>query len=270
VTSDVTVVIACFNYGAYLGDAVRSVLGQPGAAAHVIVVDDGSTDPGTHAVLDALPGGVELIRQDNAGVAAARNAGIARVATPLVLCLDADDRLAPGALAALRVPLEQDSEAGFSYGWHRFFGAWSGELRFPPYDPLRLLDRHQIGLSALTRVEVLRDTGGFDAAFARFEDWELWLSALEHGWRGVCVPAVTLEVRRHGASKLAADRRGYRAARRQIMAKHAGLYARRRELARDSTLGPVGRALHRAYWGPRPVPAALEGALYRAWFARSS
>jgi O-antigen biosynthesis protein len=269
VTADVTAIIACFNYGAYLREAVESVLGQPGRVPHVIVVDDGSTDAATRAALDALPAHVEVLRQANAGVCAARNAGIARAATPYVLCLDADDRLAPGALPLLRAPLEADPALGFSYGWHRFFGAWSGTLRFPAYDPLRLLDRHQIGLTALARSEVFRDTGGFDPAFTLFEDWELWLNALAHGWRGVCVPAVTLEYRRHGASKLAADRRGYRAARRQLMAKHAPLYARRRELARGSPQGLLGRVVHRAYWGPRPLPAALEGALYRAWFARS-
>ena len=48
----------------------------------MIVVDDGSTDPATLAALDALPGDVELIRQANAGLSAARNAGLARARTP--------------------------------------------------------------------------------------------------------------------------------------------------------------------------------------------
>jgi glycosyltransferase involved in cell wall biosynthesis len=268
-TADVTAVIACFNYGAYVGEAVQSVLRQPGPRPHVIVVDDGSTDPATHAALDALPAEVEVVRQPNAGVCTARNTGIARARTPFVLCLDADDRLAPDVLPALRAPLEADVRLGFAYGWHRFFGAWSGELRFPAYDPLGLLDRHQIGLTALTRIEVFRDTGGFDPVFTRFEDWELWLNALAHGWRGVRVPVVVLEYRRHGASKLVADRRGYRAMRRQAVRKHRGLYARRRELAAESNLGLPGRLVHRLYWGPRPLPARVEAALHRAWFSPS-
>jgi glycosyltransferase involved in cell wall biosynthesis len=44
---DVTVVISCFNYGRYLGEAAGSALGQTGGAPHVIVVDDGSTEPAT-------------------------------------------------------------------------------------------------------------------------------------------------------------------------------------------------------------------------------
>jgi GT2 family glycosyltransferase len=135
-------------------------------------------------------------------------------------------------------------------------------VRVPPYDPLKLLDRHLIGVTALMRRELVADTGGFDPAFAALEDWELWLNALEHGWEGVLVPRVALEYRRHERSKLRSDRRAYRRARRRIMAKHAALYARRRELAARSPMGAAQRAAYRFYWGPRPVPAVVEQAAY--------
>src|SRR3954451_6868434 len=266
--TDATAVVACFNYGAYVREAVDSLLHQEGGAPHVVVVDDGSTDPATHEALDALPDAVEVVRQENAGVVAARNAGLARSRTRYVLFLDADDRLAPGALAVMRRALESDAEAGFSYGHHRYFGAWNTIVRFPPYDPLRLLDRHLIGLTALARREVLDETGGFDPAFEAFEDWELWVNALAHGHRGVRVDAVTLEYRRHGKSKVGGDRRAYRRMRRRLHEKHASLYASRRELARESTLGPVGRLVYRWYWGPRPLPARAERALYDAVLSR--
>jgi glycosyltransferase involved in cell wall biosynthesis len=260
--TDTTAVIACFNYGAYIGEAVRSLLDQEGGAPRVVVVDDGSTDPATHAALDGLPPEVEVVRQANAGVASARNAGLARASTPYVLFLDADDRLAPGALAVLRRTLDRHPGASFAYGHHRYFGDWTSTMRFPPYDPLRLLDRHLIGLTALARRELLDDTGGFDPAFDAFEDWELWVNALAHGHRGVRVDEVTLEYRRHGHSKLRVDRRDYREARRRMRQKHAALYESRAALARESSLGPAGRLVYRAYWGPRPLPAAVERRLY--------
>ena len=95
---DVTVVIPCFNHGRFLGEAVESALGQRGGPPKVIVVDDGSTEEETKTALEALPEGVELVRQSNAGPAAARNAGIEHSQTPLLLMLDADDRLAPAAI----------------------------------------------------------------------------------------------------------------------------------------------------------------------------
>ncbi|MEP6909566.1 MAG: hypothetical protein ABI896_03940, partial [Actinomycetota bacterium] len=174
------------------------------------------------------------------------------------------------ALEALREPLVADPALGFAYGRMRFFGDWEGELRFPPYDPYVLLYRHTIGLSALARREVFEETGGFDPAFEQFEDWELWVNALAQGWRGRQVDAVTVEYRRHSASKHLQDRRVYRKAFRQLRAKHAELYRESDRLAMDSALGPFGRLVHRAFWGPRPVPVALEQGLHRLLWARKA
>jgi glycosyltransferase involved in cell wall biosynthesis len=264
---EVTAVVPCFNYGRFLREAVDSVRGQEGGAPHVVVVDDGSTDEATRAVLDALAAdGVEVVRQANAGPSIARNTGMARAETPLVLCLDADDRLAPGALRRLLDGLGERPEAGFAYGAQRFFGRWDAVWDVPDYDPLRLLDRHLIGPTALMRRELVRDTGGYDPAFAEYEDWEIWVNALAHGWRGVRVPGVVLEHRIHGPSKLGADRRRYRAMRAQLRRKHAGLYRRRGELARESSLGLPGRLAYRLFWGPRPLPAQVDRLLQELAF----
>jgi glycosyltransferase involved in cell wall biosynthesis len=269
--ADVTAVVACFNYGRFVGEAVESLLSQEGGAPRVIVVDDGSTDPATHVALDELPGQVEVIRQENRGVCAARNAGLERANTPYALVLDADDRLAPGALSAMRGALDADGSLGFAYGYMRFFGDWEGVVHFPPYDPYGLLYRHTIGLTALMRREVVEQTGGFDPDFEQFEDWELWVNALEHSWRGRRVDAVTLEYRRHPGTKQGADRTRYREMFRQLRRKHAVLYARRGELAGESGLSLAARLFYRLYWGPRPLPARLERALYdRVFGARRS
>src|SRR5205823_12704810 len=98
----VTVVITCFNYGAYLDEAVKSVEAQDGGAPSIVVVDDGSTDADTVAVLERIEDRVTVIRQANAGAAAARNTGMAVATTPLIAVLDADDQLAPGSLVALK------------------------------------------------------------------------------------------------------------------------------------------------------------------------
>jgi glycosyltransferase involved in cell wall biosynthesis len=267
---DITVVIPCFNYGRYLPEAVASARGQD---ADVVVVDDGSTSPETHDALDRAAGpGVEVLRQANRGVCAARNAGLQRVTTPYALVLDADDRLAPGALDALRKPLEADPRLGFAYGHMRFFGTWSGVLRMPAYDPYRLLYRHLVGLSALMRRELVEQTGGFDPEFEQYEDWELWLNALEHGWRGALVDAVVLDYRRHpGArSKLREDRRRYRRFYSRLREKHARLYAAADDLARESQLGPLTRLAHRFFWGPRPLPAGVEHLAQRLRWGRAT
>src|SRR4051812_27855388 len=66
---DVTVVIPCFESGAFVGEAVASALAQEDGPPRVVVVDDGSTGPATLTALDELPAGARVLRQANAGVA---------------------------------------------------------------------------------------------------------------------------------------------------------------------------------------------------------
>jgi len=260
---DITVVITCFNYGAFLSESVESALSQEGGEPRVIVIDDGSTDAHTLAELDRLPPQVEVVRQANGGLSDARNAGLRRARTAYALVLDADDKLVGDALARLREPLETDPAIGFSYGLMRFFGEWEGVLRMPPFDPYRLLYRHNIGSVALIRREVFEGVGGYDTAFKGYEDWEFWLHTLERGWRGRRVEAVTLLYRRHGSTMYVRVRPEYRATFRALRHKHAALYSRagRRALARESELGSVGRLVYRWWWGLRPLPGRVEVAL---------
>lgn len=260
---DITVVITCFNYGAYLPEAVNSTLEQAGGAPAVLVIDDGSTDPATLAALERLPDGVQLIRQENAGLSAARNTGLRAAQTPYLIALDADDRLVPTALQLLRRPLDSEPKLGFSYGWSEFFGNWEGTLKFPPYDPYKLLYRHIVGSTALLRRELFEDVGGFDPAFTAYEDWEFWVHAMGRGWRGQSVDAVTLLYRRHGRTMFVDARARYRVWYRRLREKHSDLYgpAGRRKLAAESDLSPFGRAVYRWWWGARPLPARVEGAL---------
>jgi glycosyltransferase involved in cell wall biosynthesis len=259
---DTTVVITNYEYGEFLPEAVASALGQDGGPPRVIVVDDGSRQPDTLAALERLPEGVELVRQANAGLSAARNTGLRQATTPFLIVLDADDRLRPGALRAMKAPLIADERLGFAYGVTVFFGDWEGELTMPPYDAYRLLYRHTIGSTALMRRELFEAVGGFDPEFRGYEDWDFWLGALERGWRGRQVREVTFEYRRHGSTMLSGARLAYRDWYRRLRRKHAALYARRAELARESDLSAAGRAAYRWWWGPRPIPARVEHALH--------
>jgi glycosyltransferase involved in cell wall biosynthesis len=261
--ADVTVVISCFNYGPFLLEALESLRGQVGGPPRIVVVDDGSTDPRTQAVLDGIGDDVELIRQANQGAGRARNAGLGRVETPYALVLDADDRLPPAALRTLRGVLVDKPEIGYAYGFLEFFGSRAGLMKMPPFDPWRLLFRHIVGPTALIRTEVVRAVGGYDPAFPHYEDWEIWLHALALGWHGYRVDQPTLEYRKHGASKYDSDRADYRTYVRLLRRKHQQLYGDLGRVARASSLSRRERLVYRYLWGLRPWPAAAEGALYR-------
>jgi glycosyltransferase involved in cell wall biosynthesis/O-antigen/teichoic acid export membrane protein len=94
----VAIVIDNHNYGRFLADAVDSALAQTHPFVEVIVVDDGSTDDSRERLRE-YGGRVELVLKENGGQASALNAGAARVRSDVVIFLDADDRLDPGAAA---------------------------------------------------------------------------------------------------------------------------------------------------------------------------
>jgi hypothetical protein len=95
-----SVVIPCFNYGRFLGDAVESALRQSRPPLEVIVVDDGSTDD-TRTVLSGFGDRVQAVYKTNGGHASAFNAGCFRAQGDAVFLLDADDELRPEALATV-------------------------------------------------------------------------------------------------------------------------------------------------------------------------
>ena len=94
--------------GGVVGRVPAEVLGHP---VRCVVVDDGSRDDSA-AVLAAIPG-VRPLRQENRGVAAARNAGVAASTSPFLAFLDQDDVWAPEKLARQLAALEADPGAGF-------------------------------------------------------------------------------------------------------------------------------------------------------------
>jgi glycosyltransferase involved in cell wall biosynthesis len=95
------VVIPLYQKRSWIARCLDSVQAQTVRPYEVIVIDDGSTDGGGEVALGYLGPGWRCIRQDNAGVAAARNAGLALASGSHVAFLDADDTWSPDHLAEL-------------------------------------------------------------------------------------------------------------------------------------------------------------------------
>ena len=221
-----SLVIPCFNDGAFVGGAIASV--REDEPVEIVVVDDGSTDDATLAVLDDLRGrGIRVIRQDNAGLAAARMRGIAETSHRFVFCLDSDDELAPGALGALADALEANPAAAFALGSLELFGARSGVRAFPPWDPWRLLYANHWTAHGLYRREELTDVGGWTLADC-YEDWDLLLALAERGRSPVIIDRVAVRYRQHERARMSTrcrDRHGEVYA--LLRSRHPALFRRR-------------------------------------------
>lgn len=96
---DISIIITNYNYGAFLGDAIGSALGQSHARMEVIVVDDGSTD-GSRDIMAGFAG-IKAIHQDNQGQTGAAMAGLAAARGAVIVFLDADDGLMPEACSRI-------------------------------------------------------------------------------------------------------------------------------------------------------------------------
>jgi glycosyltransferase involved in cell wall biosynthesis len=116
----VSVVIPAYNAEATIDDTLRSVRSQTHRNLEIIVVDDGSTDRTTSVVKAhaAIDGRVTLIAHENAGVAAARNAGWRSARSALIAFVDADDLWAPSKIERqLDVILSGGLQVGLVYTW---------------------------------------------------------------------------------------------------------------------------------------------------------
>src|SRR4051812_38432038 len=91
----VTVVLPCFNAHRFLGETLASVRAQTFPSIEIVVVDDGSADAETRDFLAGLDPDIKVIRQENRGLAGARNTGFSVAQGTYVLPLDCDDRIAP-------------------------------------------------------------------------------------------------------------------------------------------------------------------------------
>jgi GT2 family glycosyltransferase len=197
-----SVVMTAYNEEEWIAAAVASVLAQTHAELRLIVVDDGSGD-GTLARLERFRPDPRLtvIEQENAGLSAARNTGIAAAKTEWVAFLDSDDLWMPNYLEQVDRALAGRPEAGFAYvdAWRidvdgRFFRDTAMARQDPPDDPpaeaadfLRLLVERGnfIFVSTTVRREALERVGGFDTARTSVEDYDLWIRILAAGYEAV-------------------------------------------------------------------------------------
>jgi glycosyltransferase involved in cell wall biosynthesis len=223
-TETVGVVIATYNHAHFLGEALESVRAQSRTADAIVVVDDGSDDH-PEAVVARFPS-VRVIRQNNRGLAAARNAGLRAIHTRYVIFLDADDRLEPCAIAAALACFARAPDSGFVYGGHLYIdrdGNKTGERFEPPGDRpyLHLLRRNFIGMhgAVMYRRDVLEAIGGFDERLRRCEDYDVYLRiARQHPIAGY--PDLVAAYRLHGGN-MSADHRGMLRAALDVHARHA-------------------------------------------------
>jgi peptidoglycan/xylan/chitin deacetylase (PgdA/CDA1 family) len=179
--ASVSIIVPCYNASATLPHTIASVRRQSVRDWQLILVDDGSRDE-TLAVARAAARAdprIKVLTQPNAGVAAARNAGLRAADAPWALFLDSDDTLRRRALRQLLNAARAAPKASVIIGRSARVDRHGKLWRSPRYDlsePFRVL-AYACGIvihSALVRTDLVRRVGGFDETLSSAEDWDLW------------------------------------------------------------------------------------------------
>lgn len=262
----VTVIIPCFNDGELAEEAVASI--REAEPVDIVVINDGSSEQGTIAALDriAATGRARVVHQGNAGLTAARMAGVRRARTRFVFALDADDLLAEGALRRLADALDAEPSASFAFGSYETFGDHEGRWTCPGFSPWLAMHANWWSSSALYRVGDLLEVGGWSLA-GGYEDWDLWLAFAEAGSQGVRVPVVAWRRRLHGVRMQGSCRASHWSRYRLLRERHHALYSRRAEHARAEGIPRLRRIAYPLFLGGRPLmPAWLEARLLPLWW----
>jgi len=194
-TPRVAVVVPCFNDGETLPATLASLRGEE--QHELVVVNDGSTDAATLALLDELAAtGTRVLHRTNGGLSAARMTGLEATTAPYVMPLDADDLLGAGALARLADRLDAEPDAAAAWGDVEVFDGVELRLRMPAsLDPWLVTYLNEIPGTSLLRRSAVVEAGGWRLR-GGYEDWDLWMSFAERGFRGVYVPTLMLRYRR--------------------------------------------------------------------------
>ncbi|MDX2146347.1 MAG: glycosyltransferase family A protein [Planctomycetota bacterium] len=233
----VSVIVPVFNMHRYLRGTLESVARQTVPPLEVIVVDDGSTDPGAIALIRELEasgvpglGSLRVHRQKNGGLSAARNSGVALAQGDWIVPLDSDDELEPGFLEACARAATRDPKLNVVAT-----GAWFVEEDETTPSSLWCpvgFDVDSLGVfnaasccTAMIRRSALEAVGGYDPTLSAYEDWDVWCALARLGGRASCatIPDPLVRVRiRQGSMLRSMTIAEHERLRARLIAKHFG------------------------------------------------
>lgn len=184
-TPTITVFLPCYNAHVFLPRALESLRAQTFQDFETLIINDGSTNLETLAYLETVPDDVQVIHQENRGLAGARNRGFGEAAADLILPLDCDDWLAPEFLADAYAKLQSTPEKCFVFADLALEGEAGGILK-KPFNLFEQLFFNQLPYCMLIPKSAWQAIGGYDETMRLgYEDWEFNIRLGLNGYTGI-------------------------------------------------------------------------------------
>lgn len=192
----VSIIIANYNYGRYLSQAIESALKQSWPSIEIIYIDDGSTDDSLDI---ALRYPITVLVEENQWVAAARNNAVEFAHGKYIFFLDADDLLQPQAIEhCMQLMAASGPEVGYIYGQMEYFEYKQGLFASQEFSPQALARNNYICVSSLIRRDLFVAAGGFDKGMVEGrEDWEFYVRLYHRGVHGRFLAEPLIRCRKH-------------------------------------------------------------------------
>jgi len=195
-----SVVVPYYNLGAYLAETIASIVASSYRPLEIVVIDDGSDDPASVAALEReslrYSDLLRVVRCARGGLARARNLGAHTAHGEFLAFVDADDLVDPSFFGRAIDVLQRYDNVRFVYSWVRFFGdaegcwpTWNAEF------PLLLAHNMLTAFVVVRRSDFLAWGQNDPALTDALEDYDAWISMLEHGCVGVSLPDPLVQYR---------------------------------------------------------------------------
>lgn len=194
----ISIIIPLFNQADKIIKCLESIKNQTLDSYEIVVVDDGSIDDTSKArewSKEEFGYKLEWLSNDkNQGPQFTRNRGFRSAKGEFLLFCDADIVFVPKALEIMMKTLKDNPQASYAYPSHmhgiKLFRLWT-------FDEQRIKEMPCIHSTALIRREHFPETG-WDENIKRLQDWDLWLTMLEAGHRGVWIDQVLFTIKGGG------------------------------------------------------------------------
>jgi len=225
----VSIIIPCYNSAEFIQEAVESAINQTYSNIEIIIVDDGSID-NTNEIIKSLANKYKQIiflsNKENKGVVYSRNLAIDNSNGEYILPLDSDDIIDKTYVEKAVKILNGNPEIGIVYCEADYIGAKTGQWNLREFNKKDFIFSNCIFCTSLFRKESFYKAGKFKENMEKgLEDWDLWLSLIELGYRVYRIPEVLFHYRQHKeGSRTSQSTSEYENLLKQVVKNHPNLY----------------------------------------------